>query len=32
MKKTPGHIDHYLTHRIYAHAPGEAPGGSSVVV
>ncbi len=21
MKKTPGHIDHYLTHRLHAHAP-----------
>ncbi|MGO4766201.1 hypothetical protein AB4120_27025 [Cupriavidus sp. 2KB_3] len=29
MKKTPGHIDHYLTHRLYAHAPGEAPGGDN---
>ncbi|ODV44226.1 hypothetical protein AWV79_10335 [Cupriavidus sp. UYMMa02A] len=25
MKKTPGHIDHYLTHRLYAHAPGDVP-------
>ncbi|CAG9168921.1 hypothetical protein LMG23992_01347 [Cupriavidus laharis] len=29
MKKTPGHIDHYLTHRLYAHAPGEVPGADN---
>jgi len=25
MKKTPGHIDQYLTHRLRAHAPGPVP-------
>lgn len=31
MKKTPGHIDHYLTHRLHAQAPvpGSAPAGDA---
>lgn len=29
MKKTPGHMEHYLTHRLYAHAPGASPGEAS---
>lgn len=29
MKKTPGHIDHYLTHRLRAHAPGPVPGAGN---
>ncbi|PLP97644.1 hypothetical protein CYJ10_26175 [Cupriavidus pauculus] len=28
MKKTPGHIDHYLTHRLRAHPPGPAPAAA----
>lgn len=31
MKKTPGHIQHYLTHRLYAHAPGMASDARTAV-
>jgi len=31
MKKTPGHIAHYLTHRLHAHAPGVSPEAGTAV-
>ncbi|MWA31137.1 hypothetical protein [Burkholderia pseudomallei] len=29
MKKTPGHISRYLTHRLYGHAPGTPSGANN---